>query len=312
MRKRWLVRLAALALTLFVLNTSGWAYYFYVYYNTNSGPFNQPIIEKFDLGSLVNNTVPFFISDSGPAVMAPGDSFQAIIAEIRSAAAVWSNVGTSKLRLAYGGLYTVGSASENSPGIDVEFTDEIPPGLIALGTPQSTGTLGYGAGSLIIPIVRSRIYLPNDLTQVPTYGDFPSYSEPFFVTLVHEFGHTLGLQHTLTSGVMSTLWTSAASKATPLGVDDIAGISVLYPADGYLETTGSISGRVSLVGSGGLSLASVVALSPSNPAISILTNPDGSYRMDGVPPGCTLCMRIRCRPRCTAKARRTTSCIRPM
>lgn len=187
--------------------------------------------------------------------------------------------------MGYGGLYTAGAASENSPGIDVEFTDEIPPGLVALGTPQTTGSLGYGAGSLIVPIVRSKIYLPSDLTQVPTYGNFLSYSEPFFVTMVHEFGHTLGLQHTLTSGVMSTLWTSAASKATPLGVDDIAGISLLYPADGYLETTGSISGRVSLVGSGGLSLASVVALSPSNPAISILTNPDGSYRMDGVPPG---------------------------
>jgi hypothetical protein len=144
--------------------------------------------------------------------------------------------------------------------------------------------MGYGDGSLIVPIVRSKIFLPRDMTQVPTYGNFPSYSEPFFVTIVHEFGHTLGLQHTLTSSVMSTLYTSAASKANPLGADDIAGISLLYPADKYLATVGSISGRVTLNGSG-LNLASVVALSPSNPAISTLTNPDGSYRIDGVPPG---------------------------
>jgi hypothetical protein len=32
-------------------------------------------------------------------------------------------------------------------------------------------------------------------------------------------------------------------------------------------------------------MASVVALSPSSPAISTLTNPDGAYRIDGVPPG---------------------------
>ncbi len=284
MKKSWLIRLAMLVTACFLLNTNGWGYYFFVFYNTSTGPFNQPIAERFDLNALVNNTVPFFISDTGPAVMAPGDSFPAIIGEIRGAAEVWNNVSSSKLRLAYGGLYTAGSASELSPGIDVEFSDEIPPGLVALGVPVVTGSLGYGSEGLIVPIIRSKIYLPNDLTNVYPYGDFPSYSEPFFVTLVHEFGHTMGLQHTLSSGVMSTLWTSASSKATPLGADDIAGISMLYPADGYLPTVGSISGHV-MLGSTGLALASVVALSATNPAISILTNPDGSYRMDGVPPG---------------------------
>jgi len=102
--------------------------------------------------------------------------------------------------------------------------------------------------------------------------------------MVHEFGHTLGLQHTFTSAVMSTAVTSAATKAAPLAVDDIAGISVLYPTDGYSFTVGSISGRVTVNGSG-VSLASVVALSLGSPAISAITNPDGTYRLDGVPPG---------------------------
>ena len=284
MKRPWLVRLAVLMFASLVLSTNGWGYYFYVLYNTSTGPFNQPIVEKFELSSLVNNTVPFFISDTGPAVLAPGDSFQAIIGEIRGAAAVWSNVSTSQLNLGYGGLFTAGTASGSSPGIEIEFSDEIPPGLVAYTVHEVTGNLGYGPDGLIVPIIRSRIYLPNDLTQVSSYGDFLSYSEPFFVTLVHEFGHSLGLQHTLTSGVMSTIYTSAASKATPLGADDIAGVSVLYPADGYLPTVGSISGRVTR-DPNGLSLASVVALSATYPAISTLTNPDGSYRMDGVPPG---------------------------
>ncbi len=284
MKRPWLVRLAVLVFGCLVMSANGWGYYFYVLYNTSTGPFNQPIVEKFELSSLVNNTVPFFISDTGPAVLAPGDSFQAIIGEIRAAAAVWSNVSTSKLNLGYGGLFTAGTASGSSPGIEIEFSDEIPPGLVAYTVHEVTGNLGYGPDGLIVPIIRSRIYLPNDLTQVSSYGDFLSYSEPFFVTLVHEFGHSLGLQHTLTSGVMSTIYTSAASKATPLGADDIAGVSVLYPADGYLATVGSISGHVTR-DPNGLSLASVVALSATNPAISTLTNPDGSYRMDGVPPG---------------------------
>lgn len=281
MRKRLTVRLAVLAASL-VFCSSGWAYYYYIFYNTSTGPFN-PIVQKFDVSGLVNNTVPFFISDTGPAVLATGDSFPAIINEIRGAAQVWNTVATSKIRLAYGGLYSAG-ASESSPGIDVEFSDNIPPGLVAMGAPQITTGMAYAGGSLVIPIVRAKIYLPNDFTQVPTYQQFPSYSEAFFVTLVHEFGHTLGLQHTLTSSVMSTLWTSAASKATPLGADDVAGISLLYPADKYLSTVGSISGRVTL-GGNGVSLASVVALSPSNPAISTLSNPDGTYEIDGIPPG---------------------------
>jgi hypothetical protein len=106
------------------------------------------------------------------------------------------------------------------------------------------------------------------------------------VTLVHEFGHTLGLQHTLTSSVMSTQVTSTSSKATPLGADDIAAISLLYPAPNYLATVGSISGRVTINGSStGVNLASVVALSAGSPAISTLTNPDGTYQINGVPPG---------------------------
>src|SRR5258705_12150411 len=83
---------------------------------------------------------------------------------------------------------------------------------------------------------------------------------------------------------MSTAVTSAATKASPLTADDIAGISVLYPGADYNTTVGSISGRVTVNGSG-VSLASVVAISLGKPAISTMSNPDGTYRMDGVPPG---------------------------
>ena len=76
MRRAW-VRFAVLAFAS-LLATNSWGYYYYILYNTSTGPFNQPIVEKFNLNSLVNNTVPFFISDTGPAVVAPGDSFQAI------------------------------------------------------------------------------------------------------------------------------------------------------------------------------------------------------------------------------------------
>lgn len=272
--------LTLLSLSAFLASSSS-AYYYYVHYDTSSGAYT-PIVEKFDLNALQNNTVPFFISGQGPSKLLANDSFLAIISEIRSAAAVWNNVSTSTLRLAYGGLFTIG-VNESAPEIHIEFSTDIPPGLLALSGPETEGTIKTDStGRQFVPIVRSKMLLRADLSQQPG----PSYSELFFTTVVHEFGHTIGLQHSLTSSVMSTAVTSAASKAIPLASDDIAGISLLYPAAGYAGSFGTIKGRVTLAnGNGkGVGLASVVAIAPGSAPVSALTNPDGTYEIDGLAP----------------------------
>ena len=83
---------------------------------------------------------------------------------------------------------------------------------------------------------------------------------------------------------MSTEITRAMTKAHPLGPDDVAAISMLYPASGWYEAFGSIAGQVTLGGQG-VNLASVVALTTTGEAISTLTNPDGTYELSGLPPG---------------------------
>jgi hypothetical protein len=279
MIRNWVIRVAALVAASFLLANPGSAYYYYTYFNSSSSPYT-PIVARFDLNTLTNNTVPFFVSSTGPSTMYPGDTLAAIISQLNAAAEVWNNVGTSSIRLAYGGFYTPGT-TESAPGVQIEFSDDIPPGLLALTIPTVVGGFSSGPSGTFLPIYLSLMELPSDIV---AQGDGPSYSEQFFVTLVHEFGHSMGLQHTLASSVMSTLNTSASSKANPLGADDIAGISLLYPAGKYLSTVGSISGTVNMQGVG-LNLASVVAISPSNPAISTLTNPDGTYQMNGIPPG---------------------------
>jgi hypothetical protein len=280
MRKRWMLRAATVLAGSFLLANTGSAYYYYTYFNSSSGPY-APIVARFDLNTLTNNTVPFFVSGAGPSTTYPGDSFQAILSQISAAANIWNGVSTSSIRLAFGGLYSAGT-TESAPGIQIEFSDDIPPGLLAVSAPTVFDyNIASGPSGLFFPTYLSLMELPSDLV---AQGDGPSYSEQFFVTLVHEFGHTLGLQHTLASSVMSTLNTSASTKANPLGADDIAGISLLYPSGSYLSTVGSVSGTVTLKGNG-VNLASVVAISANNPAIATLTNPDGTYLLSGLQPG---------------------------
>src|SRR5947207_7352336 len=181
--------------------------------------------------------------------MPAGDSVPAIVSEIRSAAEKWNNVATSALRVQYGGLYSAASGQVNS-GITVDFSNDLPPGVIALGGPvtySGTNNLFSPNGGQFVPIQRATVRIQNDLSQPSSacsYNACPSYSEFFFTTMVHEFGHALGLQHSFTSAVMSTAVTSAATKAAPLAADDIAGISVLYPAKDYNASVGSISVRL--------------------------------------------------------------------
>ena len=269
--KRFLVLVVSGAL----LATSASAYYHFLHYGSRTGPFT-PVPEKFDLSALQNKTVYYLVSESGPAQMAAGDSFSAILSQMRLAAAAWDNVATSELRLRFGGLFSAG-ASQFTPAVEIIF-DDVPPGLLALGGPLSRAEMIDGPGGAFVPITRSVLILRRDLS------GRPSSSEGFFLTVVHELGHTLGLQHTLTSGVMSTEATRATSRARPLTTDDVAGISLLYPTRNFASLVGSISGRVTLSGDG-VHLASVVALAPDGATVSALANPDGNYRIDGLPSG---------------------------
>lgn len=272
-------RLAAL-LVLLALAPAAFAYYHFVRY-PNRGNY-VPVYDRFDLSVLPDKTVSFLVSDviSAQLSLAPGDSYASVVSQIRSAGRVWNSVSTAEIKLQFGGVFTPGAApgvTMSSPAIEVVF-DDLPPGVLGYGGPVVRGDTIFAGDSAFTPIVTSRVILPRNL------ASRPSWSESFYLSAVHEFGHALGLQHTYTSSVMSTEVTRGTTKARPLGADDIAGLSILYPTRKFASTTGVIQGRVTAAGSP-VALASVVAVSSSGDAVSSLTAPDGTYRIEGVAPG---------------------------
>lgn len=264
------------------------AAYHYVHFPNRSN--FTPVYEKFNLAALANNnnTVTFYVADQAPNLY-PNNEFGSVLSQIKQAAAAWNSVAVSDLRVAFGGIqsYTEnptaarpgsGLPGAATPGGDILFVDT--PGVLGLSAPTISTTLVQGPTGPFFPIVRGLVMISRDTGSQP----WPSAAETFFTTAVHEIGHALGLQHTWTGSAMSQGIIRTTSRARALDPDDIASLAVLYGKAGWQANYGSISGRVTFAGSGaGVSMASVVAISPTGPAVSTLTNPDGTYRIEGIP-----------------------------
>ena len=280
MRRSLLLTSAFLAV---VLPSS--AYYHYVHYLSVVAPF-VPVPEAFDLAALPNKTVTFFVSDTGLAAYGLNDSFSSVLSQVKNAAEAWNSVANSDLRVAFGGLETYNpNQLSTTPAGDVVFS-ELPPGILGLGTPSIAASAGVqiGQNGQFFPISRGLVILTNSTAPNTQYGPGASYLEEFYTTAVHEFGHALGLQHTWTAAAMSQDVIRNTSRARPIDADDIASLLELYGAAGWSAATGSISGTVTANGRP-WNMASVVAIPPQGPAVSALTNPDGSYTINGITPG---------------------------
>jgi Matrixin len=104
----------------------------------------------------------------------------------------------------------------------------------------------------------------------------------------HEVGHMLGLDHSgLGHATMFPFGDAGTSAQRSLGVDDAVGEAFLYPNGSFATATGTVAGTVTLL-SVGPAFASHVVLLDQQTGIAVtdaLTAPDGTYALNGVPPG---------------------------
>ena len=122
-------------------------------------------------------------------------------------------------------------------------------------------------------------------------------------TLLHEFGHCLGLRHAATTPTIrwdSWRWTdSSVWQKDPqmsygwdidnaLSEDEVIGASLLRPAPGWLRTVGSISGSVTLDGRPARYVSVEVLRNDggrARPSVQVFTDDEGAFLAEGLAPG---------------------------
>jgi hypothetical protein len=102
----------------------------------------------------------------------------------------------------------------------------------------------------------------------------------------HEAGHLLGMDHSgLANAIMFAFGDTGGVPQRTLSVDDAIGIGSVYPSANFAAVTGTLSGTVTLGGSGLFASHVVVMDATSGAAVTdTLTNKDGSYQV-AVPQG---------------------------
>lgn len=219
--------------------------------------------------------------------------------------------------VSYAGTSTVTAPNvcdlQNVVGFSDTTPGDFPTGVIAftqaVSVTRPTGTTGsftYSCGTgfpsgtcdLDSCLVDADIEF-NPSSSMTFYTNTPPASGTAFSVqsvATHEEGHFLGLDH---NGIGHTVMfpfgdTSLTGQQLSLSTDDAIGISYLYPCtaassvctDSFSHATGTISGKVSLNGSGAFA-AHVVAIDTTtgNVVTDTLSGSDGTYNLVGIPPG---------------------------
>jgi hypothetical protein len=235
--------------------------------------------------------VRYFVNDRG----GPGVSATAFADAVARAFGTWEAVPSAAIRYQFGGFTSAVSGEDDGRTVI---------GFLPVQGPEFDRVLA--STSLLVDeatgeLLEADIFFNSSFAWSTSAAGEPGRFDVETIAL-HEIGHLNGLGHSAIgeTEVSGNGRNVLAAEATmfPLAFgpgnvlhrtlrpDDIAGVSDLYPDDGFEDDTGSISGRVTKSGRG-LFGAHVVAFNPATGALvgNFALSENGNFSIAGLTPG---------------------------
>lgn len=234
----------------------------------------QGVSRRWDVGRFPDGRIPWFLSGVVGERLEGERSFADVVT---AAFGHWESVEESSVAFAFRGTTSQANREAGDRRNVVGFAD-----ADALGT----GVLGatFVTSDAVGRILDADIVLSRGIdftTRLETFaGRFDAES-----VLTHEVGHLLGLDHTgLVRATMAPFTDRGDVHQRLLVHDDAIAAGLLYPEGAFPAGRGTLTGTVSLEGEP-VFLSHVVATKIHGQVVaSGYTRPDGSYRIDGLPP----------------------------
>ena len=224
----------------------------------------------------------------------------------------WGNVSSAALSFSNGGQLSrdVTTSSDSYISGSGQWSDGVNPVVFDSSGSITDARIGSGAKNQVLGFATSAW---SGTTLVEGYAIINGYlsgsggttdQQRYKATITHEIGHFLGLAHPQNSmrGDYPTMYPVifSPSQQMTLSPDDTSAIAILYPASGFLNSVGTISGTVKTPSGTNLSGVSVIAVDSAtgasyssvvdyysgNDSNGFTSKPtvDGSYTIKGLPP----------------------------
>ena len=224
--------------------------------------------------------VPFWINQSGLPQIANASEFEAVNAAFQT----WQTISIANISFQNMGTTPASTVGQDGLNLVTFVDDSVPMGSATIAATFSFFTVD-GTGSFRIQEADIAFNRSSAFSNAfSTSGDPAKYDVQAIIT--HEIGHFLGLDHSaVLSSVMTPYGAVGQLDQRTLSYDDIAGVAAIYPQNSNFSALSVIAGTITLAGSPVFG-AHVVALDANGTVTaSGISNPDGSYEIDFVPPG---------------------------